>query len=157
MADDGPGEENTSKAQQNAREEREEQQSGYSKKLFSVLEHGQPLDGSLLPAYWPPPHPSTHSALIKYSFSKTSTYITDTTSASLRWPHRSEQRVTTTSGANNHLHCKPRVSKRCWSQIRWYSRAAANELGFEIHHRTANYDKKVRRRLRLEKRVFYLL
>lgn len=116
--------------QQNAGEETEEQQSGYSKKLFSVLERGQPLDGSLLPAYWPPPHPSTHSALIKYSFSKTSTYITDTTSASLRWPRRSEQRVTATSRANNYLRGKPRVSKRCWSQSRWYSRAAANEPGF---------------------------
>lgn len=51
MADDGYAEENTSKAQQNAGEETEEQQSGYSKKLFSVLERGQPLDGSLLPAY----------------------------------------------------------------------------------------------------------
>lgn len=52
---------------------------------------------SLLPAYWPPPHLNAHSALrasIKYSFSKTSTYITNTTSVSPCWPDWIEQCVT---------------------------------------------------------------
>ena len=83
-------------------ESREESRGvGTVKALFCVGTWPAPGQrcSSLLPAHWPPPHPHAHSALrasIKYSFSKTSTYITSTTSMSPCWPDWTEQCVTPT-------------------------------------------------------------
>lgn len=78
------------------RADRSEQKSGYSK--TSPVAGMLPACGqgcsSPLSAYWPPPHLNIDSALrapIKYSFSKTCTYITNT-SVSARWPGWQEQR-----------------------------------------------------------------
>lgn len=104
--------ERNSKVEKNIGEEIEEKKSGYSKSSSRCWHTASPgLRGSsLLSAHWPPPHLNAHSALIKYSFSKTSTYITNTTSVSPCWPDWTEQCVTTKRGANNYPRSKLSVS-----------------------------------------------
>lgn len=83
---------------------------------------------SLLPAHPPPPHPIAHSALrapIKYSFSKTGTYVTSATSVSPCWPDVYRTMCYCGRGANNQPAQRAKgVGGARPTQNKWYSRPA---------------------------------